>query len=137
MTKTGSLPTTPALEGASLVGARGGSHASQGFEPGGIHPTESAPTYSARRRRLAWSDLLKRVFGIDALRCPCGNSMRVLAAITEPAVARRILACMGLPARAPPLTPPSLPELAVGSWSEECQTADFDQTPPADWNSDA
>ena len=57
-----------------------------------------------RRRRMAWADLLQRVFEVDALRCPaCGGRMRVLSAITDPAVAARILECVGMPSRAPPL----------------------------------
>ncbi len=56
-----------------------------------------------RRRRLSWAELLKRVFGIEALRCPCGKQMRVLAAITEPEAIRAILDCLNLPSRAPPL----------------------------------
>jgi hypothetical protein len=40
-------------------------------------------------RRLRWAELLKRVFELDALRCPvCDGKMRVLAAITHPEVAR-------------------------------------------------
>jgi hypothetical protein len=36
--------------------------------------------------------LLQRVFEVDALCCPrCGGRMRVLSAITDPAVAARIL----------------------------------------------
>ena len=55
-------------------------------------------------RRIAWADLLKRVFEVDALRCPdCGERMRLIAAITEPDVAGRILECLALPPRAPPL----------------------------------
>lgn len=55
-------------------------------------------------RRIAWADLLRRVFEVDALRCPdCGGRMRLIAAITEPEVARRILECLALPPRAPPL----------------------------------
>jgi hypothetical protein len=57
-------------------------------------------------RRIAWADLLKRVFEVDALRCPaCGERMRLTATITEPSVARRILECLGLSSRAPPLAP--------------------------------
>ena len=38
------------------------------------------------------------------LRCPdCGGRMRVLSAITDPSVAARILECVGMPSRAPPL----------------------------------
>jgi hypothetical protein len=51
-----------------------------------------------------WAELLKRVFGVDALRCPgCGGRLRLIAAITEPEVARWILECLSLQSRAPPL----------------------------------
>jgi hypothetical protein len=53
---------------------------------------------------MRWAALLQRVFEVDALRCPrCGSTMRLLAAIEDPEVARRILECLELPARAPPL----------------------------------
>ena len=51
--------------------------------------------------------------------------MRALAAITEPEIAKRILDCMGLPPRTPPLTLVS----TAGPWLEEPKAADFDQTP--------
>ncbi len=36
--------------------------------------------------------LLQRVFNIDALTCPrCGSTLRLIAAIEDPAVARAIL----------------------------------------------
>jgi hypothetical protein len=57
--------------------------------------------------------------------------MRVLAAITEPAVAQRILECMALPSRAPPLAPACLSGSPVDAWLEE--PADYDQSPPDDW----
>jgi hypothetical protein len=53
---------------------------------------------------MAWADLLQRVFEVDALCCPgCGARMRVLSAITDPDVARRILDGLKMPSRAPPL----------------------------------
>jgi len=53
---------------------------------------------------MRWAALLQRVFEIDALRCPrCGSTMRLVAAIEDPETARRILECLELPARAPPL----------------------------------
>ena len=65
--------------------------------------TASASELARRSRRTAWADLLRRVFEVDALRCPdCGGRMRVLSAITDPAVAARILDCVGMSARAPP-----------------------------------
>ncbi len=84
-------------------------------------------------RRIAWAELLQRVFELDALRCPrCGARMRLLAAIEDPEVARRILECLDLPARAPPLG--AVLRVSVGDdhgSSEEDPPWDFDQTPPA------
>jgi hypothetical protein len=58
----------------------------------------------ARWGRMRWAALLQRVFEVEALRCPrCGSTMHLIAAIEDPDVARRILECMRLPARAPPL----------------------------------
>jgi len=81
--------------------------------------------------RMRWAALLQRVFEVEALRCPrCGSTMRLIAAIEDPDVARRILECMRLPARAPPLgeatdqrdEPPSLND----DWH-------FDQSAGCDW----
>jgi hypothetical protein len=64
-----------------------------------------------RERRLSSSELLRRVFAIDAFRCDrCGGRMRILAAIDQPQVIRAILDCLGLNSRAPPLTPAPSPE---------------------------
>ena len=64
-----------------------------------------------RERRLSWSELLRRVFAIDAFRCDhCGGRMRILAAIDQPEVIRAILDCLGLNSRAPPLTPAAAPQ---------------------------
>ena len=61
---------------------------------------------AARARRLAWAELMKRVFAIDVLECPrCRGPMRILAAIHPPETTSAILACLGLPVRAPPLAP--------------------------------
>ena len=86
------------------------------------------------RRRLPWAELLQRVFEVDALRCPrCGARMRVVSAIQDPAVARKILACLDLPARAPPLGPGSGESAGLGrdpeAWAEHPPWT-FDQTPP-------
>ena len=57
--------------------------------------------------------------------------MRVLAAIEEPEVARKILECLDVPARAPPLSPapPAVTWHETESSREEPPWA-FDQTPP-------
>lgn len=56
--------------------------------------------------RIAWADLLRRVFAVDALLCRrCGWRMRIMAAIRSPQSVGAFLTCVGLPARPPPLAP--------------------------------
>src|SRR5437667_9832756 len=50
--------------------------------------------------------LMARVFALNVLECPrCRSRMRILAAIEDPVVARKILDSLGLPSRAPPVAP--------------------------------
>ena len=96
-------------------------------------------------RRSLWAELLQRVFEVDALRCPrCGGRMRVLAAITEVDLARRILACLNLPTRAPPLAS-SGPGGRARGWPEHVfpsagendalwSAFEFDQSTPTEWD---
>ena len=59
--------------------------------------------------------------------------MRLLAAIEDPDVARQILECLDLPARAPPIKPaPSAVSLGPEADfdDQEQQTWALDQTPP-------
>jgi hypothetical protein len=58
----------------------------------------------------------------------------VLAAITEPTVAKRILGCMGLPPRAPPLPTAGAPGMASEPWPEGTNAAGLDQSPADDWD---
>ena len=120
-------------------GHRSGSSATESGGGGTPCRTAESPSKTPpRARRLPWSELLQRVFGISALRCSqCGKPMRVLAAITDPAVARRILVSMNLPPRAPPLAPAARPEPLADAWPGESEATDFDQTPPGDWDLDA
>jgi len=98
---------------------------------GGTESAEPAPnaTHDAMKpRRTRWAALLRRVFAVDALACPrCGATLRLLAAIEDPAVARAILLCLGLPARAPP------PRAADSEpATDEDAPFDFDQRTPYD-----
>jgi hypothetical protein len=104
--------------------------------------------HTVRTRRSLWAELLQRVFEVAALRCPrCGGRMRVLAAITEADVARRILACLNLPTRAPPPAR-SRPGGRTGARpADEAPSAgqadalwspfEFDQSTPAEWDAGA
>jgi hypothetical protein len=88
------------------------------------------PLSQTTPRRLGWAALLQRVFAVDALRCPrCGSTLRLIAAIEDPAIARRILACSGLPARAPPGAPSAPSDTDSGHALQLEEPWDFDQTP--------
>ena len=66
---------------------------------------QGAPHHSPTAR-MSWARLLKRVFDIDIECCPhCGGTLKIIAAIEDPSVTARILAHLGLPARAPPRAP--------------------------------
>jgi hypothetical protein len=57
-------------------------------------------------RNYTWAELMKRVWALDVLECPrCLGRMRILAAIHPLDATRKILECLGLPSRAPPLAP--------------------------------
>jgi hypothetical protein len=74
--------------------------------------SESAP--HKPRPRLDWASLLRHSFNLDVLRCPCGGHRKVLAAVTSPAVAEKVLRHLGkLPSRPPPATGPPLPQLSL------------------------
>jgi hypothetical protein len=80
-----------------------------------------------RAYRMRWARLLMRVFEVDALRCPdCGARLRLLAAIEDPEVAAKILECVGLPSRAPPILPGQAGAVRVAG---DSAGDDFDQTP--------
>jgi hypothetical protein len=68
--------------------------------------TNLAPTSSTNERYYSWAELMRRVFAIDVLGCPrCQGPMKILAPIHPPDTTRKILQCLGLPARPPPIAP--------------------------------
>ncbi len=85
------VPRSPAAEGATSEGAG--------------RPAD----------RIPWAELLRRVFLVDVLRCAgCGGRRRLVAEVTDPLAARRILEHLGLDAKAPRLEPARAPP---GGWS--------------------
>jgi len=53
-------------------------------------------------------------FGLDVLACPCGGRRRLLAAVTSPAVAEKVLRDIGkLPPHLPLPTGPPKPQLSL------------------------
>jgi hypothetical protein len=74
-------------------------------------PPDSPPSETqTRAERETWAELMRVTFQIDVLACPrCGGRLRHIATILDARVACRILAHLGLPARAPPELPPREP----------------------------
>ncbi len=72
---------------------------------GAVHPADSdKPPASAKR--IAWAQLLKRVFNIDISVCSrCQGKVKIIAAIEDPKVIKKILSHMGMPSSAPKLAP--------------------------------
>jgi hypothetical protein len=59
-----------------------------------------------RPRNYPWAELLRRIFSVDVLVCVrCGGRMSILEAINPPDAIRKILVCLGLPSRPPPIAP--------------------------------
>jgi hypothetical protein len=73
----------------------------------------------ARRARLSWAKLIRRVYEVDPLLCPfCGAEMKILAFILDFATAKAIRKSLELPAQEPePLAhaPPETLELVAES----------------------
>ncbi len=72
-----------------------------------LAPMSLAPTSDAR---IDWATLLRRVHDIDALACPCGGRLRVIALITAPEVASAILTALHLPSSPPPIARARAPD---------------------------
>ena len=74
-----------------------------------VVPAESSPVglpTVSHQRNYTWAELMKRVWALDVLECPrCLSRMRILATIHPPETTRKILECLGLPSRAPPVAP--------------------------------
>jgi hypothetical protein len=59
-----------------------------------------------KKKNIPWARLLARVFNIDVETCiKCGGKMKIIAAIEDPKVIRKILEHMGLSTKPPPLYP--------------------------------
>jgi hypothetical protein len=83
--------------------------ASEKFEAPAIDPGKNRKKRGFQPRNYSWASLMERVFELDVLACPrCGGRMRILAAIDTPQAIHKILACLGLPTRAPPIAPAAL-----------------------------
>ena len=78
-------------------------------------PPELKADDQPAKSRISWARLLKRIFGIDVESCHlCGGKMKIIAAIEDPQVIKKILEHLDLPTKAPmpwpTRGPPSRPD---------------------------
>jgi hypothetical protein len=92
------------------------------------------PRFSARWR-IDWATLLRRVWNIDALACPCGGRLRFVEVVTDKKRARQLLQKAGLAADSPPGPETSAPEGRQPAWGMPRARSPtfFDDVPP-DWD---
>jgi len=105
-----STPATsaPKAESTGDTGSEAG-HSATSPEAVSNSP-QSCQGPSHHSSRYTWAELLRRVFRVDALRCPaCGSRRRLIALITHRSIVHRILAHLNLPADPPALAPPRAP----------------------------
>ena len=77
------------------------------------------PRFSAHWR-IDWATLLKRVWNVEALACPCGGRLKFVALVTDESKTRSALEKAGLPAEPPPIARARSPTV-------------YDEPPP-DWD---
>jgi hypothetical protein len=70
-----------------------------------IADCDALRTFESAISRIDWATLLRRVYDIDALACPCGGRLRFTALVTDPDAARTVLQELRLPAAPPPILP--------------------------------
>ena len=85
-----------------------------------------------KKKNIPWARLLARVFNIDVEICSkCGGKMKIIAAIEDPKVIRKILDHNGLPTKPPSLHP------ARGPPGHQHHFEDDFSQPPFDMNFDS
>ena len=78
--------------------------------PGQDEGLEAEAGAEPPERYIRWAELMRRVFAVDVLKCPCGGTRKVKACVRDPEKARETLQELGLwkepvqvaKARAPP-----------------------------------
>jgi hypothetical protein len=92
--RQGRPPPPSTIDGAESPAEPQGSTTSPPPSP---PPSSPKSTSVPSTYRLDWASLLKRVFGVDVLKCSrCQGKTRLIACIEEPDVAKKILEHLGL-----------------------------------------
>ena len=80
-----------------------------------------------KKKNIPWARLLARVFNIDVETCiKCGGKMKIIAAIEDPKVIRKILEHMGLDTKPPRLMPARGPPKVQHHFEDDLAQQHFD-----------
>jgi len=71
--------------------------------PASVDPDPEAAAEAIPEHYVRWADLLRKVFDIDVLACPCGGRRKVVDLVSEPEEIRKTLDRLGL--KTEPLEP--------------------------------
>ena len=108
------MPSGPDDTAAALDKVEGGARRQEQSLNETAQSTSVPSTY-----RLDWALVLKRVFGVDVLKCSrCCGTMRLFACIEEPEVAKKILEHLGLRAEPLPTLRAQAPPVALELFPE-------------------
>jgi hypothetical protein len=113
-----SPPTEPSGEQPVAVPRRDGRGrgAAAQLTPDEKSPSRTEPAVAAELPRFSfgridWAALLKRVYDVNALACPCGGRLHFIALILRREVAQSILESLGMPSEPPPIARARSPDL--------------------------
>lgn len=80
-----------------------------------------------KKKNIPWARLLARVFNIDVETCSkCAGRMKIIAAIEDPKVIRKILEHMGIDTKPPPLAPARGPPLRDSHFADDFYQQHFE-----------
>jgi hypothetical protein len=102
--RTATPPDNASPRGTSVEGtSREGGRASENAAASGPRTSLGDGVVRPGGSRIAWSQLLRRIYWVDVLTCDCGGHRAIVGDISERGVIVAILAHLGLPTEAPPM----------------------------------
>jgi hypothetical protein len=117
-TTTKTTPTKPDAASPFVATAEGTSpergRASENAAPSGPRRSLGDSVVKPGGSRIAWAQLLRRVYWVDVLACPCGGRRAIVADLSEREVVVAILAHLELPPEAPPMARARSPAFEFG-----------------------
>jgi hypothetical protein len=100
--KTKAAPASPLVSSAEGTSPERG-RASENAAPNGPRTSLGDGVVKPVGSRIEWAQLLRRIYLVDVLACPCGGRRAIVADLSDSEVVVALLAHLGLPTEAPPI----------------------------------